>query len=432
MPEKPQHLIVISFDALSTLDFDIINSLPNFSKYIRNSSFCRKVYSVYPSLTYPAHTTIVTGRYPKNHGIVNNTLLQPNRVKPDWYWYRKHIKGTTLYDEAIDSGMKVAALLWPVTGRSRIQYNMPEIFPNRPWQNQILVSLLSGSPLYQIILNHRFGHLRKGLKEPFLDNFVHESALHTIKHYAPNLMLIHYTDLDSQRHHHGFHSKEAQAALIRHDTRLGEIIGVLKEQGIYDNSTIVLLGDHSALDEDTVVKPNILLKNSGYIKLDEKDRIIDWIALCKNCDGSAYIYAKANADLNDLFKLLIDFSKSENSGIEAVYTGQQALEMGADPKCAFMLEARKGYYFSDDIKGDLITKLHPDDIGQKDHATAATHGYSPFKDNYTTMFFASGKGIKSNIEIPSMNLVDEGPTLAKLLGLNLKDTDGRVLSEILL
>ena len=43
-------------------------------------------------------------------------------------------------------------------------------------------------------------------------------------------MLAHYTDLDTIRHYHGFHSKEAKKALERHDRRLGEIIESLKEE----------------------------------------------------------------------------------------------------------------------------------------------------------------------------------------------------------
>jgi predicted AlkP superfamily pyrophosphatase or phosphodiesterase len=121
MKKTANYLYVISFDGLSTLDLDYIMTLPNFRKYMRKASYARKVYSVYPTLTYPAHATIVTGRYPKNHGIINNTFLQPDRKSPDWYWQRKYIKGETIFDLAIEKGMKVAALLWPVTAKSSIQ-----------------------------------------------------------------------------------------------------------------------------------------------------------------------------------------------------------------------------------------------------------------------------------------------------------------------
>lgn len=432
-------VIVISLDGLATLDFDTIRDLPNFREYLKTASYCKKVYSVYPSLTYPAHTTIITGKYPVNHGVINNTLLQPDREKPDWYWYRRYIKADTLYDKAIDKGLKVAALLWPVTGRSGIQFNMPEIFANRPWQNQITISLLSGSPIYQFILNSKFGQLRNGLKEPELDNFVHSSALYTIKEKKPDLMLIHYTDLDAQRHRHGFHSREAQEALKRHDARLGDIMTTLKSEGIYERSTIIVLGDHSSLDEDKIIRPNILLKDHGFIHLDCSNKITDWKAINKNCDGSSYIYVRDNDNkriIKEIHELLTDFMVNprsygyEDSGIEALYTSSEAALKGADSECTFMLEAKKGYYFRDDLVGGLIQRLDFTK-GSDIQYTRATHGYSPYKTDYTTMFFASGKGIKSGVVVDTMNLVDEAPTLAKLMGLNLGKTDGKSIDELL-
>lgn len=67
-----------------------------------------KVEPIYPSVTYPSHSTIVTGNYPNKHGVVSNTLLQPGRESPDWHWYRKSIQGTTLYDEAHKANLTTA------------------------------------------------------------------------------------------------------------------------------------------------------------------------------------------------------------------------------------------------------------------------------------------------------------------------------------
>lgn len=162
---------MISLDALGSLDFETVRQLPNFRKYLKYAAFSSQVQSIYPSLTYPAHTTIVTGRTPAHHGVVNNTLLQPERSSPDWCWQRHYIKGTTLYDEALARNMKVAALLWPVTAKSDITWNMPEIFANRPWSNQILTSAANGSLRYQLLMNQKFGRFRDGRCQPALDNF---------------------------------------------------------------------------------------------------------------------------------------------------------------------------------------------------------------------------------------------------------------------
>jgi len=433
MSKITEHLIVISFDGLSTIDFDSISKMPNFKTYIEGASYCKNVDSIYPTLTYPAHTTIVTGQYPKHHGIINNTLLQPGSGSPDWYWHRKYIKSKTLYDLAIEQGMTVAALLWPVTAGAKIQYNMPEIFANRPWQSQVLVSLLNGSPRYQFVMNKKFGHLRKGIKQPNLDNFTHQALLDTLRNKKPNVTLVHFTDLDTMRHYNGFYSKEAKAALERHDARLGEIIAVLKECGMYENSTIIVLGDHSSLDENKIININVLLKEKGYIIADKKGKVTSYNAICKNCDGSTYVYAK---DKNDQkFKqellLLINEFNDKNNCIETIYTGEQASELGADSNCSFMLEAKKGFYFLDEMEGDLIRSIQAGEAGKVPHVTINTHGYSPCKPDYTTVFLASGKGIRKGAVIEKMNLIDEGPTMARLLGLELKETDGRALYELL-
>lgn len=430
---KTKFLFVISFDGLATLDFEYISKLPNFKEFIEKASYCKKVYSVYPTLTYPAHATIVTGKYPKNHGIINNTLLQLNRKKPDWYWKRQYLKGETLYDLAIEKGMKVAAILWPVTAKSKIQYNMPEVLANRPWQNQIIVSMLNGTPLYQYRLNKNFGHLRSGVRQPNLDNFAHEAFLDTIKSKRPNLSLVHYTDLDTTRHIHGFHSQNVVEALERHDRRLGEIINTLKENGIYEESTIVLLGDHSSLDEDKVVNLNVLLREKGYISINNKGNIADYKAIVKNCDGSAYIYLKDKENVKlkeEIYNLLKEFNEDFNC-IEFIYNSEEAANFGADPKCTFMLEANKGYYFLDEFEGEVIREVKDQDIGVVPDFTRSTHGYSPFKENYTTVFMAAGKGVRKGAVIEEMNLIDEGPTLGKLLGIELKEADGKVIWEFI-
>jgi predicted AlkP superfamily pyrophosphatase or phosphodiesterase len=433
MTRLTEHLIIISFDCLSALDFPILKDMPHFQTILNNGAYVKNVKTIYPSVTYPCHATIVTGNYPNRHGVINNTLLQPGMISPDWNWFRNCIRGTTLYDEVKNANMTTAALLWPVTGKANIDYNMPEIFANRPWHNQIVVSLMNGTPRYQLELNQRFGHIRKGLNQPELDDFVLESTVHTIKTKKPNLLMVHFTDLDTQRHFHGFSSEEAMAALKRHNHRLGRIIDALKESGIYENSTIVALGDHSALDENKAVNLNVLFRKQHLLSTNSKGKIINWKAYCKSCDGSAYIYIKDTHDsatLNEVKQLLETLIKDPTSGIEGFLTGEQAAEKGADGTCAFMVEAARGYYFLEDFEGEYIKPITKEDASVDKKYTLACHGYSPEKENYGTILMASGKGIRP-ITLPSIRLIDEGPTFARLLGVSLGNTDGRVIEELL-
>ena len=234
------------------------------------------------------------------------------------------------------------------------------------------------------------------------------------------------------RHHHGFYSKEAREALERHDSRLGEIIKTLKDNNMYEDSTVIALGDHSSIDEDKIINLNILLEENGYITIDDLGNIINYKAIVKNCDGSAYVYVKDMQNeklVCEIKDLIYNFNKKYKC-IEAIFTSDEAKELGADPQCALMLEANKGYYFLDYLEGEIIREIQPYEAGRLHDITSSTHGYSPFKEDYTTVFMAAGCGIKKSAVVEKMNLIDEGPTMAKLLGLELKDVDGMIVEEI--
>ncbi|MDD3412890.1 MAG: ectonucleotide pyrophosphatase/phosphodiesterase [Lachnospiraceae bacterium] len=418
-------LIVISFDAVGARDLPFLKTLKNFKEFFETSSYCENVSSVYPSVTYPAHTSIVTGRYPSHHGVVNNTLVQPGRIcSPDWMWQRKYVKGTTLYDEAIKNNMTVASLFWPVTAKSKITYNMPEVLANRPWQNQIVVSLKNGTPLYEFKLLKKFGKQVDGVHQPQLDNFNHQSALYTLEKYHPDLMLIHYTDVDTKRHENGLDHEEVTNALLRHDKRLGEIQEKLKDLGIYEETTIAILGDHYQMDVKQIVYFNYLFLTKGWINV-KNGKIRDYQVLCHNADGSCYIYVKNRKIQGDVEKLLKQCEENPIYGIERVYTGQEAGKMGADSACDFMIEAKEGFYYLDEF--ETLTEPVKD---AKKHVMWATHGYHPDKKDYQTFFAIKGPSIKQGIKIEKMSLVDEGPTLAKVISVNLLKTDGKCMDMI--
>ncbi|WP_294367313.1 ectonucleotide pyrophosphatase/phosphodiesterase [uncultured Clostridium sp.] len=428
---KNKYVIVISFDAVSEEDLEFLSKQPNFSKLIKNGALIKNVESVYPSLTYPAHATIVTGKYPKNHGVINNTVLDFKNDNPDWYWYRKYIKGDTIFDLAEKSGMKTCSILWPVTARSKITYNMPEIFCTKRYDNQILKSALAGSKIYQVNMNKRFGYLRQGMEEPYLDNFATEVAKKTIRELKPNLILLHLIDSDSQKHKYGIENKKVIESLKRHDERLGEIIESLKLAGIYEDSTIIALGDHSQINVNNVIKLNSILMKNDLINFNG-NKIKSYKAIAKSCDGSSYIYLKNKNDVETRKKvrdILNELKNKYSNVIEEVYNNEEIKNLGADINASFMIEAKRGYYFIDDFLGEAIEVI--DESSKIKHKLRASHGYLPSRDNYKTFFIAYGKTIKKGVVLEKGKLINHGPTIAKILDIDLRDCDGIVEERIL-
>lgn len=423
-------LVVISIDALGTENIEKnIDLMPTIAGLIKTGTWVKEIEEIYPSLTYPSHTSIITGVYPNKHGIVNNTKIQPKRLSPDWFWYKRDVKAPSVIDLAHQNNYKTAAFLWPVTAKSGIDYNIAEIFPNRIWTNQVLISLQASSPLFLMQMNHKYGHLRKGIKQPYLDDFITACAVDTIKSKEPDLTLIHLVDLDSMFHHYGVYSKEAKEALKRQDDRVKQIISAIEQTSSPDNTSLIILGDHYQLDVTHLIRLNARFKKLNWCSLDTQKMIDDnWKVYAKSCDGSCYIYSRETNP--DFLKKIKDVCEAIE-GIETIYSQSELKNQGADDQAVFMLEAKRGYYFVDEHAGSVVEKNPTHEIGQPERYNAV-HGYHPSKKNYATTFIVNGPQVKINHQISKARLIDEAPTILKLLGLPNFDheIDGKLIDDL--
>lgn len=423
---KAGRMIIISLDAVGEQDLAYMKEMSNFRRFFERAALCPHVESVYPSLTYPAHAAIVTGCVPKTTNIVNNLRFQPWRKKPDWFWQRRFIKRTTIYDEAAKKGMKTAAFLWPVTGRARIAWNLPEIWANHFWENQVTVSFANGTPSFQLDLYRRFGKILNGVRQPNLDNFVQACFLYSVKKYRPDLTLVHLTDVDSNRHDYGVNSPEAMEALGRHDLRLGELLALLQEMGWEKDTDLVLLGDHYQKDTNRIAYPNYYLKKLGWLETG-KSGIRRWQALSWESGGSCNIYVKDEKLIPAVKRFLEGWKARPDSPIEEIFDQEEAAAIGADPKAAFVLEAKDGWYFQNGLE------CASEAVNREENPThhMGNHGFHPKKSGYQTFFAGAGPDFISGARKDAMKLIDEGPTLAKILGVKLTGSEGRAVLELL-
>ncbi len=422
--ELAKHVIIISLDALSEDNWIKVKDLPNLSRFIKEGSYSTALKSVYPTHTYVVHTTMVTGVYPDKHGVIHNHQLQPFMADSDqtWYWFQREIKRPTIYDLAKEYGMITAGLLWPVTGKSSIKYNMPEIAAIKG-ENQALKILKSGSLLYCLGLELRLGRYRKSTKQPHLDDFIALCAADTIKRKKPNLMLIHLTDLDNTKHHHRTDGKEVEEALIRLDKRVGLIIQAAKDAGIYDDTVFIALGDHGQISVDYNVHLNNLLRDAGLIY--EDNGTYNWRAYLQSAGGNAYLHIK-DGDIeaeNTALQVLTKAMEDDIYGIEAIYDRQVLDRLHTHKDIRYAIEAKPGYHF-DDLLSEVTIENYLEQ-GRK----YATHGFSPEKPGYKCIFLVSGPGIKKNNDIGPLEMVDIAPTVARILGMDFYECDGKVLKD---
>ena len=97
-----QPLLVISVDGLRP---DYVTAadahgakIPHLRKFLHDGSYAQGVTGVIPTVTYPSHTTIMTGVWPAKHGILANQTFDPLQKNHEgWYWYAEDIRMPTLY-----------------------------------------------------------------------------------------------------------------------------------------------------------------------------------------------------------------------------------------------------------------------------------------------------------------------------------------------
>lgn len=411
--------IIISLDALGSSDREVFEGLEGFKYLIENGAYVKNLRSVYPSLTYPCHASIVTGRYPCDHGVVNNLHLQPSLDKKDWYWYEKDIEGDTIFRAAKRKGLRLGAVLWPVTASGNFDCLIPEILPHGPIKSQALAVLASGSPLKIIEMEKKYGARRKGLSQPYLDEYVEGCLEDFILNEDLDIIAGHYTCVDAKKHTYGIGSHHVRDAIKSYDDRIIRLLNLLKNHDL--DANLIFLSDHSQLEIHTGVKLNSFLNDLGHLTI-KKGKIYKYKFYMQEAGGAAYIYSKKSIPEEDskLYQDLVGLGK-DLGFLEKIYTSQEAKEMGADPDCLFMLEAREAYHFIDGFEGQILEKTREDKL--------ANHGYHPDRKDYGAVLFALGPDIKTTT-IERADLIDIGPTISKLADLDLKGYRGQVIDII--
>jgi predicted AlkP superfamily pyrophosphatase or phosphodiesterase len=429
MKNQQSYCVVISYDAFSKDNWDYALKQPHLASLVQKGAATCEMKSVYPTLTYVIHSSYVTGMYPKTHKVYHNNPLQAfvPEQEQEWHWYRENIHAKTVYDVAFEHGLTTAAILWPVTAKAHsIKYNLPEVRALGT-ENQALKILRTGSPLYSMMLEFKYGKLRKGIEQPYLDNFSTKAAVDTIKRKAPNLMLLHLIELDDTKHLRGTKGAHIEETIERMDTRIGEIIQAVKDKGIEDQTTFIIVGDHGQLDVRYKINLNTLLKEQDFIYEDPESfsNELTWTAYVQAAGGSAYVHIRKSSDVyEEVLRLLQQFAEDPDNGIEAIYTKHQLQEMGVHDVFSIMLEAKEGYAFDDHMDGELIVDIHAQG------KVYATHGYSPNKPDYTSNLVIAGPNIKQGVRIPNACVIDLAPTIARILNIPFPTCDGKELSEI--
>ncbi len=420
-PER--HVVIISIDALRP-EFYLSDAFktPTLKELAKKGAHANGVESGYPSVTYPSHASIVTGVRPARHGVLANTVFGPHGAQVEWIWETKDLKAKPIWQAAHEQGKKVAILQWPTTVGAKVTWLVPERWgiKNESTRDVLLKNstpgLLIEVALALGVAKIDSSTLRDGAK---LDEFVSGAAAYVLETHKPDLLLTHLTQVDHEAHGHGRDAPEVHDAVARTDANIAKIREAAKKAGILDSTVFVIVGDHGFTDVKETIAPNVVLAQAGLVDLDDKGEVKSWRALGHAEGGSMAIHAVDAESARVAHAALEKVSVRDGKPLFTFVERPQLDELGADPRAAFFLEAAEEKALGGNASGGFSWT----------HELRGTHGGLPTRPQLFTGFIASGPGVR-HTTVERMRLIDEAPTVARLLGVDLPGTEGSVVDVL--
>lgn len=430
---KPQkRVLVVSLDGLDSRYLHEADKfglkIPTLRRLMANGATAKGVRSVYPSITYPNHTTLITGALPAKHGIFGNNVFEsPSDVKTGaGIWFAKDIKADTLWDAAKRSGLTTGLVSYPVAGGAG-DWNVPEIWkPGEGIEGAKQAIRENAVPKgFVEEVEAKIPNLYENYSEDEGDDTRTKFAEYIITEKKPNLMLVHLFDLDHFEHDFGPFTPESFAILEKVDGYVARLITAYERAGMLDETTVFITSDHGFKPITKQINPGVLLRKAVLIEaVDEtqndgklRTTVKDWKAAVYVTGAACAIYLKDESDkaaLKTLTEIFKPLEGKTDSGIYKILERKDIRKIGSNTRAAIMIDAGEGYTCGGNYSGEFIT----------DTKTRGMHGYLPSRPDYYASFIASGANIKRR-GIEYINMTDAGVIIANMLGVKLKDASGK-------
>lgn len=432
-----KHLIVMSVDAMVCEDLEQLRQLPHFGRLLEEGSRVERVRSIYPTLTHPIHTTLLTGCYPDRTGVCNNEVFGPGNPSPRWINSLSEIRVDTILHAAKRAGMTTACSRWPVTanGGEVIDYLVPEVMDaDLTGELPEVYRRLGSGPILEEIVLPNIGML-DGNRRPGYDAFEIKCAADILRRYRPNLLMVHPGLVDSTRHGNGLFNEKVDAALRQVDEWLGWLMDAAGEAGIAGETSFVVLSDHGHLEYQRSVCLNAVLVDEGLIQLAPDGSVAGWDAWVQSAGLSAQVYLRDPGDealKNRVEALLHRLGADGLYGFERIFTAEEAeREYHLGGGFSFVLETDGFTSFEDDWRRPVMrVNDDPDFRVGRPARLRSNHGHLPEKGPQPP-FLCMGPAFRRGVVLERGNIADEAPTMAKALGLTLPEADGKAMEELL-
>jgi predicted AlkP superfamily pyrophosphatase or phosphodiesterase len=407
-------LLVISIDGMRP---DYVSAadrhglkIPNLRRIMKTGAHASGVRGVLPTVTYPSHTTIMTGVWPAKHGIFANTTFDPLvKNQSGWYWYSEDIRVPTLWEAAAKAGYVVGSVSWPVTvGARGISWLIPEYWRASTDEDLKLMRAISTPGMMKDF------EPQAGPYEADLNNAIPGDWARTryaeaiIRRKHARFVTVHLAALDHLEHASGPFSPDANAALEEIDRMVGTLDQAMRDET--RNVAICVVSDHGFAAIDHQLNLRAVFVKAGLITPK------DWAASPWDSGALALVVLKNPSDQKvraTVEKLLHDLAADPANGISKILNRAEISAMGGATNAEFAVDMKPGFSLGSALDGPVVREIKP----------GGTHGYAPTHPEMLASFLISGPGIRQDMDLGEIDMRSIAPTLASYLGASLTTAD---------
>ena len=427
-PASARPVLLISIDGLRPGDVAEAEQrglkIPNLRRFLAQGSYADGVIGVLPTVTYPSHTTLLTGASPAAHGIVSNNTFDPAQINAGgWYWFASDIKLPTLWSASAKAGLKVGNVHWPVSvGAAGVRWNLPQIWRSGHGDDAKLLAALASPGLLAELEPKVGAAYAAGIDETIeADELRGRFAIALIKSHKPDLTTVYLTALDHEQHLTGPGSVESHATLERIDAIIGQLVAAAK--AAHPKGVIAIVSDHgfeASAHETNLFRAFI---DAGLIRLDPAGKVAGWEAMPWPSGGSVAVVLARRDDqaLGLRVRALLDRLRADPATrIAAIIGRAEIAAMGGNPEAEFYLNLAPDTYAANFA-------------GAAAPLTGAStrkgmHGYFPQALNLRSSFMIMGPGIAQHHALGEIDMRAIAPTLAKELRIKLDGAEQPALN----
>jgi predicted AlkP superfamily pyrophosphatase or phosphodiesterase len=332
MKNKSKHIIVLD---IVGLDVSHVNSglMPAISE-IANKGQYGYMKPVFPAVTSTVQTSILSGKYPNEHGIISNGLYDRENLQVQfWEQSSKLVQADRIWDilKRENNTIKTSVLFWQNTMFANSDY----VITPRPIHlenGQVDMWCYSRPPNYYEEVVQSIGEFDLfSYWGPFASfkssEWIAKSVEYTLQKYNPNLLFAYLPQLDYTSQKFGKDSNEVKQDLRKIDKIIDTIIKKVEEMGKAEETEFIFFSEYAFNNVNDGLSINKILRENGllYTRTINNKEYIDFEyskAFAMVDHQIANIYVNNFDDINKIKKELENIS-----GIENVYGEREKQQM---------------------------------------------------------------------------------------------------------